>query len=68
MGWLAAALVFVVMALALAPWARRRREREWEDLTGPGMPARRVRQGRGVGHLGEAPAWPHHRMGGDHSD
>jgi hypothetical protein len=42
----------------------RQRRRDREDLTRPGMGARRPRSGSGTGHLGEAPVTIHHRLGG----
>ena len=53
--------VVVVVVLVLS---ERQRRRDWEDLTRPGMGARRPRPGTGTGHLGEAPVTIHHRLGG----
>lgn len=61
-------LVLVALVVAFVPYARRRKQREWEDRTRPGMPARPSQPRRGVGHLGEAPVTIHHRLGGRSSD
>ncbi|QSR32392.1 hypothetical protein CFI00_18240 [Nocardioides sp. S5] len=65
MVWLGVALL---VAALVAVVSERRRRRDWQDLTRPGMPARRRQQDRGVGHLGEAPVAIHHRLGGRSSD
>ncbi|RYC13353.1 hypothetical protein [Nocardioides zhouii] len=60
-------MVWVVLVVALAGLlllSERRRRRDWEDLTRPGMGARGPRPGSGTGHLGEAPVTVHHRLGG----
>ena len=56
--------IVVVLVLGLLVLSERRRRRDWDDLTRPGMGARRVRPGTGTGHLGEAPVTIHHRLGG----
>ena len=65
MVWIIAVTVAVSVLVLLD---RRQRRREWEDLTRPGMPARRGQPRAGVGHLGEAPVTIHHRLGGRRSD
>ncbi len=56
-------VVVVVVAVVLV-LSERQRRRDWEDLTRPGMGARRGGPGSGTGHLGEAPVTIHHRLGG----
>ena len=65
MMWLAGVLVVGVVLLLLD---RRQSRREREDLARPGIPVRRAQPRRGVGHLGEAPAGTHHRLGGRRAD
>ena len=65
MMWLAGVLVLGVVLFLLD---RRQSRREREDLARPGIPVRRAQPRRGVGHLGEAPAAIHHRLGGRRAD
>jgi hypothetical protein len=64
MVWLVVVLVLAVLFVVVLVLSERQRRRDWEDLTRPGMGARRARPGAGTGHLGEAPVTIHHRLGG----